>query len=270
MIGVFLATNGTNWTKFWVICAFAMAAGCEPSTGQIEHYSPSQAERPKTEAIISKLSDCSACPVMVEIPAIIPAESFARYFDGSTIAFEASESSFWISENEITVGQYKACVDEDACARIPYHVVLDVFQPASAVSKIDAHAYTTWLSQKTGENYRLPTELEWLLAASGGEFRPFAIGAAYDPSVANYQETIASLMSPCTLPRNDFGLCNLDGNLAEWTATCADGDFQPCRKFVVRGGDLGSEKNEAGLLRRRSLPPDFANGFIGFRILREP
>lgn len=51
--------------------------------------------------------------------------------------------------------------------------------PVVGVSWYEAYAYCKWLSEKTGETYRLPTEAEWEYAARGPESLIFPWGNDY-------------------------------------------------------------------------------------------
>lgn len=48
--------------------------------------------------------------------------------------------------------------------------------PVHNVSWDDAQAYVKWLSQKTGQRYRLPSEAEWEYGARGGTAGSLLVG----------------------------------------------------------------------------------------------
>jgi formylglycine-generating enzyme required for sulfatase activity len=102
--------------------------------------------------------------------------------------------------------------------------------PAVQVSWQDATAYATWLSAKTGETWRLPTDEEWVFAA-GSRFHDDAlsVAASRDPSVrwlARYekeseQDALDQRPRPTgAFGANEYGLLDLSGNVWEWTNTC--------------------------------------------------
>ena len=124
---------------------------------------------------------------------------------------------------------YQRCVDDGACRALDRGVVVAADRPAVQVSWHDANGYAAWLSRKTGESYRLPTDEEWAFAA-GSKFKDDGIAIDdNDPSkrwIARYErEADRAPSDPGTrtfgsFGANENGLQDVGGNVWEWTATC--------------------------------------------------
>lgn len=92
--------------------------------------------------------------------------------------------------------------------------------PVVQVAYDDALAYAQWVGK------RLPTEAEWEFAARAGvERAKYAWGDQLQPQgkkMANYWEPAAEHVpdtSPvCAFPANAYGLCDMTGNVWQWTA----------------------------------------------------
>lgn len=109
-------------------------------------------------------------------------------------------------------------------------------RPAISISYHAAETYCRWLSQVTGKTYRLPTEAEWEYAARGGTSGPWFFEA--DPKKAMKKGLFRSqpdtttintyvvyvhnsqlkTQEPGFVQPNPFGLKNMLGNVAEFTA----------------------------------------------------
>jgi formylglycine-generating enzyme required for sulfatase activity len=75
---------------------------------------------------------------------------------------------FAIGKYEVTVEQWNACADANACPRLSSETNSIKNAPARDLSWDDAQLYVKWLSKVTGKPYRLPTEAEWEYADRGG------------------------------------------------------------------------------------------------------
>ena len=130
--------------------------------------------------------------------------------------------------------------------------------PAVCVSFEDARAYAQWLSQRTGESYRLPTALEWRQIAnykgSGNACQDGRIDCGQDGTVPVNQG-----------PKSPLGLTGVRGNAREWLSDCAGS----CRERLV--GGLGWRDSAGRAEPMRSSGFDSAVGFddVGFRLVRE-
>jgi formylglycine-generating enzyme required for sulfatase activity len=112
--------------------------------------------------------------------------------------------------------------------------------PVVCVSDNDATDYAAWLSEKTGKNYRLPTEAEWEYAARAGKKTSWPwgndVGAsgcksfnAMDASghkkypineVMKCDDTFVTTAPVGSFPANSFGLYDMLGNVWEVASDC--------------------------------------------------
>jgi formylglycine-generating enzyme required for sulfatase activity len=151
-------------------------------------------------------------------------------------------------------------------------------RPVIYVSWHDAVAYTEWLSEQTGQQYRLPTEAEWEYAARAGMETDYWWGNDIDETKANYNRNIGHTTPEGDYEANQFCLYDTAGNVWEWTyseyTSEYNGKEKECisknsnKKPVLRGG---SWINDPGFLRtanRICYGPDRHFYFIGFRVVR--
>src|SRR6185369_2593489 len=86
-----------------------------------------------------------------------------------------------IMRHQVSSADYQRCVVEGACRSLPVDVVIAPDRPAVQVSWRDADAYAAWLSRRTGETWRLPTDQEWAYAA-GSRYQDDGLPVDDDPA----------------------------------------------------------------------------------------
>ncbi|MFJ3959166.1 formylglycine-generating enzyme family protein [Arthrobacter sp. NPDC090010] len=173
--------------------------------------------------------------------------------------------------------------------------------PVVAVTVADAKAYTAWLSARTGESYRLPTEDEWDFAAHGGATTPFFFGEdlnhadeyanTFDKSSKatngfGWDNTPVDDGFPYTAPvasfkPNGFGLYDVTGNAREFVAdtwlrdlsgASNDGSIHrgPAPFPVLRGGAWNYQPQNLRLAYRSAyFSSETATNMFGFRLVRD-
>jgi formylglycine-generating enzyme required for sulfatase activity len=93
--------------------------------------------------------------------------------------------------------------------------------PAISMTQHAANKFAEWLSAKTGEYYRLPTEAEWEYACRAGSATGIASGGlddyAWYAKNSAAQFFSATYHSIGTKKPNAWGLYDMLGNVMEWT-----------------------------------------------------
>lgn len=143
---------------------------------------------------------------------------------------ETIDAPLEIMKYQVSVSDYGRCVADGACKPADSREIGNV--PVTGISHIDAEAYATWLSARTGEAWRLPTDVEWAYAA-GERFKGDIDGGESDPNnparrwLTQYRQEAALGRKPDPEPRaqgafgtNSKGLSDIAGNVWEWTSTC--------------------------------------------------
>jgi formylglycine-generating enzyme required for sulfatase activity len=185
-------------------------------------------------------------------------------------------------------------------------------QPVIRVSWMRAAAFCEWLSEKTGERFSLPTEAQWEYACRAGTATAMNFGPVdtnystlanlADESVskhlnakwllrdANIQDgAIATAWVGRYPPGNAWGLCEMHGNVAEWTtsvykpypyraddgremslahlARFADKPGEAWPSMVVRGGSWYDRAKRATSSYRLAYPAWQGVYNVGFRVV---
>jgi formylglycine-generating enzyme required for sulfatase activity len=229
--------------------------------------------------------DCADCPELV----VLPAGSFEM---GSTSEYEnpvhrvTFAKPFAIGRHEVTFSEWDKCVDDGGCKYRPDDRGWGRGErPAVNLSWLDAKAYVSWLSQKTGKAYRLPSEAEWEYAARAGTNTAYWWGRDVGSRQANCRECNAGepqRTSPVGSFRpNGFGLYDTAGNVAEWMEDCWNDNYRgaphdgtawmsgQCRLHVLRGGAFDSQAKYLRSTSRFRYDADVRYVANGFRVVRE-
>lgn len=85
-----------------------------------------------------------------------------------------------------------------------------------SVSKAAASMYASWLSQRLGRRFWLPTEAEWEYAASGGDDREYPWGNIFHPDATNTAEAGPLSTTPVGIyptGRSPFGVDDMASNV---------------------------------------------------------
>ncbi len=253
---------------------------------------------------LDTFEDCEACPVMVILPTgtftMGSPEGERRRFDNEGPQREVTIQRFAVGKFEVTLGQFEACRADGACTGPdPREAIRGPFmrgdnRPAVLVNAYDAEEYVAWLNTKVVDTpYRLLSEAEWEYAARAGTTTPFSTGEEITSQEANYDGrrtyagmpakdgTKLAITSDVGLyEANGFGLHDMHGNAAEWTADCfmnsyagmpRDGSAVPGRENCsrsVRGGSYNKVPSYVRSAMRGAEPASRRDDEIGFRVAK--
>lgn len=139
--------------------------------------------------------------------------------------------------------------------------------PVNYASWLGAKLYCEWLSEKTGEKYRLPTELEWEYAAKGGDNgdRYIYSGSSNLSEIAwyagnsEYRHHFVGEKRP-----NKLGIYDMSGNVREWCNTKKK--HKVIYKDIIgvlKGGNIYSSSKDCEIWKSSDVM------IGGFRIVKE-
>ena len=121
----------------------------------------------------------------------------------------------------------------------------------ATVSREDAVAYCAWLSQQSGQTYRLPTEAEWEYAARAGTITCFWWG---DDILSIRGKAACDGYTPVgSFKPNPFGLYDTVGNVNEWVQDFLHDDYVGAPSDGSEWLLADSERRETGFFAREAL-----------------
>jgi len=139
--------------------------------------------------------------------------------------------------------------------------------PVTGVSWDDARGYCEWVSQNRGGGYRLPTEVEWEIAARGADGRLFPYGNDFVPGKVNSAaagKDGAVNVGEFKDGRGPFGTFDQAGNVWEWTAT----DGEKTGQKMIKGGSYAPLEDLPRASLRTGIGKEQKKATIGFRMAK--
>ena len=219
--------------------------------------------------------------------------SYSRQNFGSPVVSVKIAQPFSLGKFEITYEQYDYYVWQQRKLGVLKNTV-DYLPGAPrnngrgdiAVTQVlgnEALLYTQWLSRKTGDSYRLPTEAEWEYAAKGGTITAYWSGEHLASVKANCQNCGSWWDGRFIAPvgefhANPFGLHDTAGNV--WELTCSkwtseikiefvSSCINDAKVYVIRGGGWKSDISWLRSSARNRSNPNYRHSAVGFRVYRQ-
>ncbi len=251
------------------------AATIEKSKNKHKHKVPTALKPGNT------FTDCSACPEMV----MVPAGSFkmgsnvgGNEIPVHTVTFT---NPFAIGKTEVTQGEWVAIMGSNPS----FFSQRSMNHPVEQVSWEDTKKFIQRLNEKTGKQYRLPSEAEWEYACRAGLEQDYC-GSDDIESIAWYKDPDSSRASAksthqvATKNANALGLYDMSGNVWEWTEdSCyssysgAPTDGSPREgkgvRRVLRGGSWDVTPLNLRSTNRSCEDPGVRENDVGFRLARQ-
>ena len=141
--------------------------------------------------------------------------------------------AFWMQEHEVTWDEYRLFTFANQAGEVAHQdATLDAVSrptrpyaemsfgmgingfPAISMTQHAANKYAEWLSAKTGEFYRLPTEAEWEYACRAD---PNGTGEALSDVAWFADNSSGKYQKVASKKPNAWGLYDMLGNVMEWT-----------------------------------------------------
>jgi formylglycine-generating enzyme required for sulfatase activity len=158
--------------------------------------------------------------------------------------------------------------------------------PVVNVSWNDALAYIDWLNKKSGQRYRLPSEIEWEYAARAGTKTAYYWGDDIGKANATCNDCGNAWDGDSTSPvgsfsANPWGLFDMSGNAAHWMQDCfiessansanasPDSVSGECKSRVIRGGSWSDSPKALRIDARDGNLADFRYMSVGFRLAQD-
>ena len=202
--------------------------------------------------------------------------------------------AFWMSKTEVTVGQYRKCVETGRCtppntsdwgsANWTLNPSSKEDHPINGVDWAQARTFAKWV----GADIDLPTEAEWEYAARGGQRFTYAGSNDFDEVAWHALNTATGTQSVGTRKANGFGLYDMSGNVREWTLDNYEDSYSNAPRNgaqvrggipqcvtrcdvgvddrVIRGGGWDDSANTLRITSRRYESPEHRDYHLGFRL----
>ena len=190
--------------------------------------------------------------------------------------------AFQIDTHEVTNEEYAEFIAASAGPfKAPYYWLGGlppegrIEDPVANVTWEEADAYCRWRGK------RLPTEAEWEKACRGGaETRKYPWGDADADEEKAHFDSVNGPKRVCSYEVNGYGLCDMAGNVWEWTADIYSQDYYSDAPFanptdaaegrfrILRSGSWADVPKFLTCAHRSYARPEERSPNIGFRCVQ--
>lgn len=196
----------------------------------------------------------------------------------SEVAREAETGAYEIGVTLVTNAQYALYLHATRASEMPEYFDNSDYnqgdQPIVGLTLEQAQEYATWLSEQTGNKYRLPTEDEYEKAARAGKdvVYPWGDDSPAKAKNANYKGN-GTFKGPSPVGsynngKNEWGLVDMVGNVWEWTTSTHSQDAESTTR-IIKGGSWMDGPTDLRI--SNFLERDSSKGYadVGFRLVKE-